>query len=278
MAVSLRHGEYSILELHLPGHVPANLGVLVFEPGTGAVEVKLREDADAAPEDEEVLSLLPTDLESKAREMGPEKLIALFEDTLSNVVRISERRTAAFRDLPAAARRLYEIHVLGTSRPAASVVSFPGSVPLYTLRAAAGRFGEDADVEPEGWVAAPEGVRASRELYAVHITGRSMEPDVPDGSVAVFRQAPAGSRHGKRVLVWRRAASTGGGEFTLKVYHSVKRVTEDGWEHTTIELLPLNPDYPVLELKDDTEYRVIGELVAVLGIDEGSPENVPERS
>lgn len=278
MAIPLRHAEYSILELHLPGHAPANLGVLVFEPGTGAAEVKLREDAGTTHEDAEVLALLPADLESKAREMGCEKLIALFEDTLSNVVRISERRAAACRDLSAAARRLYEIHILGTSRPAASVVSFPGSVPLYSLRAAAGRFGLDVDVEPEGWVPAPEGVRGSPELFAVHILGRSMEPDVPDGSVAVFRRAPAGSRQGKRVLVWRRAASAGGGEFTLKVYHSVKRLTEDGWEHTTIQLIPLNPDYPALELKEDTEYRIIGELVAVLGIDEGSPEDVPERS
>ena len=45
-------------------------------------------------------------------------------------------------------------------------------------------------------------------------------------------------------------------------------MTSDGWEHNRIRLKPLNPDYPVLELDGESEYRVLGELVRVLGIDE----------
>jgi phage repressor protein C with HTH and peptisase S24 domain len=148
------------------------------------------------------------------------------------------------------------------------VVPFVTHLPLYSLRAAAGRFGEDMEVEPDDWVAAPAGVRPARDLYAVHVAGRSMEPEIPDGAVAVFRSAAAGSRQGKRVLVWRRGASEAGGEFTLKVYESQKRSSEEGWEHARILLKPLNPDYPVLELDEESDHRVLGELVGVLAIDE----------
>jgi SOS-response transcriptional repressor LexA len=95
-----------------------------------------------------------------------------------------------------------------------------------------------------------------------------MEPDIPDGAVAIFRYSPAGSRQGKRVLVWRQAASAAGGEFTIKVYESEKTVTEEGWQHTRIRLKPLNPEYPVLELEDESEYRVLGELAGLVAIDE----------
>jgi SOS-response transcriptional repressor LexA len=111
-------------------------------------------------------------------------------------------------------------------------------------------------------------VRPAPEVFAVHVTGRSMEPEILDGSIAIFRSSPAGSRNGKRVLVWRRGASGDGGEFTVKVYESEKTRREEGWEHSRIRLKPLNPEFPVLELDDDTEYRVLGELVTALGADE----------
>ncbi len=247
--------EYSVLEF---GSSP--LGVLLHDPYTDRLGQKLRSDVET--EDDDLLDLLPEDLDRKAREIGGEALLTLFEDSLSNTVRISERRPVAVGDFDAALERLFEEHVLGVTP-----MRCRGPVPLYSLRAAAGRFGEDMESEPEGTVPAPPGVRATADLFAVHIVGHSMEPDIPDGSVAVFRYAPAGSRQGKRVLVWRRGAS-GGGEFTLKVYASEKRRTEEGWEHARILLKPLNPEYPVLELDEDSEYRVLGELAGVLGIDE----------
>jgi phage repressor protein C with HTH and peptisase S24 domain len=270
--LATRRAEYSILELCLPGRPAEKFGVLLVDPAADSVYQKLRAENGGEPEDSEVLAALSEDLAAKAREMGAAQLLELFEDSLSNTLRISDRRATIVRSFPAALDRLYNEHVLGSPRETGQVIPFTTHAPLYSLRAAAGRFGEDMEVEVEAeaedWVRLPAGVHPSRDLYAAHVTGHSMEPEIPDGSIALFRYQPAGSRQGKRVLVWRRAASAGGGELTIKVYESEKRSNEAGWEHTRIRLKPLNPDYPVLELDDESEYRVLGELVDVLGIDE----------
>jgi SOS-response transcriptional repressor LexA len=268
MILSLRRAEYSILEICLPAQKPTPFGILLLDPQSDRVYQRFRADAAPSAEDADVLALLPEDLAAKAREMGGERLLAWFEDSLSNTLRITDRRPLAVRSFENALDRLYSEHVEGTPRERGKVVPFVTHVPLYSLRAAAGLFGRDMEVEPEDWVGIPSGVRAGPEIYAVHVTGHSMEPEIPDGCIAIFRALPAGSRNGKRVLVWRRGVSGDGGEFTVKVYESVKTVTEEGWEHSRIRLKPLNPDYPVLELDDDTEYRVMGELAAVLGADE----------
>ncbi len=268
MLLTLRRAEYSILEVCLPSQKPVPFGILLVDRESDRVYPRLREDITADPDDAEVLGLLPVDLAAKAAEMGGERLLAWFEDSLSNTVRITDRRGVVVRSFERALDRLYSEHVTGTPRERGKVVPFVTHVPLYSLRAAAGRFGEDMEVEPEDWINVPEGLRATEEIYAVHVTGHSMEPEIPDGSIAIFRALPAGSRNGKRVLVWRRAASAEGGEFTVKVYESQKTVIEDGWLHNRIRLKPLNPDYPILELDDESEYRVLGELVTVLGADE----------
>jgi uncharacterized protein len=265
---SLRKAEFSVLEVCLPAQKAVPLGVLLFDPEADRLYQRFRDDPPADSEDAELLAMVPGDLEQKARELGGEQLLAQFEDTLSNTLRITDRRALAVRDFDAAVDRLYDEHVSGVRREQAKIIPFISHVPLYTLRAAAGLFGQDMEVEPEDWVTLPAGVRPAKDIYAVHVTGHSMEPEIPDGSVAVFRFGPAGSRQGKRVLVWRRGASGEGGEFTVKVYESEKRKTEEGWEHSRIRLKPLNPDYPVLELEDDSQYRILGELVGLLGMDE----------
>ncbi len=252
-----RRAQFSVL-----GFAGAPAGLLLIDTRSGALYERFRPAVQT--EDDDLYDLLPEDLAAKAREIGAERLLDLFEDTLSNTLTITDRRPVLVHDFDAALGRLYEEHVLGVR-----VMRAPAAgIPLYSLRAAAGRFGEDIDVLPEGRVPAPPGLPPAPDLYAVHIVGHSMEPEVPDGAIAVFRYGPAGSRQNKRVLVWRRASSAEGGEFTLKVYESQKTVTEEGWQHTRIRLKPLNPDYPVLELDDDSEYRVLGELVRVLAVDE----------
>jgi SOS-response transcriptional repressor LexA len=255
--LSPRRAQFSVLEF-----AGAPAGLLLLDTHSGVLHQRLR--PAVATEDDDLYALLPDEIAAQARELGAERLLDLFEDTLSNTVTISDRRPVLVHDFEAALGRLYEEHILGVR-----MIRTPAAgIPLYSLRAAAGRFGEDIDVLPEGRVPAPPGLAPSPDLYAVHVAGHSMEPEVPDGAVAVFRYAPAGSRRNKRVLVWRSASSAEGGEFTLKVYESEKTVTEEGWQHTRIRLKPLNPGYPVLELDENSDYRVLGELVRVLAIDE----------
>ncbi len=274
MAVSVlpspRKAEYVVLQAALPGRPVVAAGILLLEPEADRLHLKLRSDwADrASPEDAEVLELLAADLATQAEELGGSALLSLLEDRLSNALRISERRPAVVGDFERALERLYAAEVEGARRTA-PVVPFRTHLPVYSLRAAAGKFGpeQDVDAEPEDWIPLPEGLRPPEDYFACHVVGRSMEPRIPDGSLCLFRRIPAGSRQGKLVLVRHRGASEGG-EFTIKRYRSEKAVDgEGGWRHTRIVLEPLNPEYPVLELGPD-DFEVIAEFVRVIPIEE----------
>lgn len=108
-------------------------------------------------------------------------------------------------------------------------------------------------------------------MFAVRIAGRSMEPAIPDGAVAVFRADPygaplAGSREGKIVLAQLHEATDpeGGGSLTVKRYHSEK-VAEDGeWRQARIVLQSLNRDIADIEQSPDQDVDVFAEFVTVL--------------
>jgi SOS-response transcriptional repressor LexA len=270
LATETHPAQYSMVELALPGRRPIPFGVLLYDPASDRLYHRFRDDvADLAdPEDAEVLALVSEDLTARIGELGGRQVLEWLEDRLSNVLRIADRRPAAVRNFPFSLERLFRDNVLGLAREPAKVLPFVTHLPVYSLRAAAGRFGQDMEAEAQDWVAAPAGLRLTPDMFVVHVTGHSMEPAIPDGSRAVFRYHPVGSRQGKRVLVWRRGASEGGGEFTVKVYESRKRITEEGWEHTQILLKPLNPEYEVLELDESGQYQILGELVCVLADEE----------
>lgn len=159
--------------------------------------------------------------------------------------------------------------ILPPDDPEALLGAYRRYIPLYTLRAAAGKFGEGQEVEPEGWIETPEGVRATPDHFAARIEGHSMEPDIPDGSLGIFRANPQGTRQGKIVLAqWRGPADPEtGGAFTVKVYESGKTYGPDGdWKHEWIKLKPLNPDYPVLDfnLSDGEFLKIAAELVGLV--------------
>lgn len=142
-----------------------------------------------------------------------------------------------------------------------------GCVPLYTLRAACGYF-EDGEIpEEEGWIdVSGNGLKLDeKKHFAVHAKGDSMLPMIHNGDICVFEWFRAGSRNGEVVLTQcRDDDSDYGGKYTIKKYHSTKRQTENGWEHSNIELIPLNKDYTTIELDAESEYRTIGILKCVL--------------
>jgi phage repressor protein C with HTH and peptisase S24 domain len=112
------------------------------------------------------------------------------------------------------------------------------------------------------------GVALKPGMFVARVTGTSMEPLILDGSWCLFGPCPAGSREGRIVLV--QFASLGAGEnsgrFTVKKYHSEKTVTADGWRHSSIQLLPVNPAFePItLEPEDAGDVTIVGEwMIAV---------------
>ena len=154
---------------------------------------------------------------------------------------------------------------------------FETHAPVYDLAASAGAFGPDRTVgaagDEIGWAPVPGSVRLTRDHFVARVSGRSMEPTIPDGSHCLFRTDRGGSRQGRLVLVWQRGVTDPalGGEFSVKKYESTKTASaEGGWSHREIRLKPLNPDPVFRDLVftpgAEGDLRVIGEFVAVLDL------------
>jgi SOS-response transcriptional repressor LexA len=262
----LFRAEYVVVSLAPAGEREIPFGVLLLDKNTNQIEWKLREDPDESlsPEDAEYAMLLDADFRARAAEMGGKEFLESLEDSLSGFLRISDRETAVGSSAHAMLNRLYETHVDSRVR------RFVTHLPFYGLRAAATRFGEDMEVaEDESeveWVRAPEGLRLSPEMFVVQVVGRSMEPLIPDGSLAVFRKFAVGSRQGKRLLIEELGATDSSARFTVKRYTSAKTYSGEQWQHAGIRLEPLNPEFPAFDLDPETfenRYRVLGEFVAV---------------
>ena len=148
-------------------------------------------------------------------------------------------------------------------------VKYIDFLPVYSIKAACGYFGEGEEVNELGWIRV-EGVgKLNRNMYVVQAIGHSMEPRINDGDYCVFRANPAGSREGKIVLVQHTNFydSDYSGAYSIKEYSSLKSYDEfGGWQHEKIELKPLNSDYNsiIITPDDGDEFRVIGEFIGVI--------------
>jgi len=245
---------------------PIPLGILLVDDASDALSLRLRGAADIeaeaselAEQERDILDLLPADLRLQAKEQGGGAFLDALADSLSNFLRISDPEALEYAGDPQrAADRLFDRYVNAEVRP------FRTHLPLYTLRAAATRFGESVDAEQEGWVRAPEHLRLSEDMFVAHVTGRSMEPLIPDGSLCVFRAGVTGSRQGRRLLIEQLGESDFANRYTVKRYTSVKASGDEGWEHARIRLEPLNPEFEAFDLGPE-DFRVIAEFVEVLG-------------
>lgn len=146
---------------------------------------------------------------------------------------------------------------------------FKKYLPVYSLEAACGGFGEGKDVELEGWVKI-DNLKLSKNMFVSQVKGKSMEPKIADKSYCIFRTPVVGSRNNKIVLVQHKNINDleNGGQYTVKKYTSKKKFASDGtWEHEEIILLPLNEDYPPIVIPDaeEGEFIVVAEFVEVVG-------------
>ena len=144
-----------------------------------------------------------------------------------------------------------------------------GCLPLYSLRAACGYFGNGEQVECEGWMPVEGLGRLTEDMFIVQAVGHSMEPRINDGDYCVFKAHPAGSRQGMIVLVQHRGYfdEDNAGAYSIKEYSSEKSYNDDGsWQHESITLRPFNPDYePIrIDAEDAENFAIIGEFVGVI--------------
>ncbi len=148
-------------------------------------------------------------------------------------------------------------------------VKYIDFLPLYSIKAACGYFGDGEIVDELGWVKVEGMGKLNRNMYVIQAVGHSMEPDIQDRDMCVFRANPAGSRQGKIVLTQHRnyydADNSGG--YSIKTYTSKKRYNEFGeWEHDEIILEPKNRDYTPIVINEagEDDFRVIGEFIGVI--------------
>ena len=123
---------------------------------------------------------------------------------------------------------------------------------------------------------APHEISRKRYLYSsknrpqVSNIGESMNQRIPNGSCCLFKANPAGSREGKIVLVQHRDIQDPAyaGSYTIKVYHSEKSATDEGWAHQKIILEPKSnqPQFEKLyfDPSQSEVLQVIGEFVIIL--------------
>lgn len=144
-------------------------------------------------------------------------------------------------------------------------------LPLYSLAAACGKFGQGEDVECDGWIPVDR-KGLDKSFFIAQAVGRSMEPKINHGDFCVFKARPVGpfSKPPGRIFLFQyrgNADSETGGAYTIKGYRSHKG--PDGF-NVKIELVPLNTDVAqpiVFEGPDEdlpSRLTIVAELVDVL--------------
>jgi SOS-response transcriptional repressor LexA len=240
-------GEYLLIEAAPPGEPRSVVGVLLIDREMNRLHLRFRRDWEELftdPENVEYFSAVEDDLEARGATLGAADLVREMEDSLSNAVLVTDRERVLVEDWDKALARLYRRHVQ------AKVLPFRTHLPMYSVQAAAGSFGEPGEAEAEGWVETPRDLRLQPDMFVAHVTGRSMLPRIQPDSLCVFRggEALAGSRSGKLVLV-ENYGEPGEHRYTIKRYESVRRAAgDDSWEHEKIILHPLNPEFEAWEL------------------------------
>jgi len=142
-------------------------------------------------------------------------------------------------------------------------------LPVYSLAAACGNFGQGTNVQEEGWIRVKNLQKLNRRMFVSKVVGHSMEPLIPNGSYCIFRAGVVGGRTNKIVLVQHNSIHDldTGGSYAVKKYISKKKYNSDEtWEHEEIILLPLNLAYKpiVIPNVNEGEFIIVAEFISVI--------------
>lgn len=143
-------------------------------------------------------------------------------------------------------------------------------LPLYSLKASAGEWSAPQAARVEAWVIVKLRVPSKRGLFVAQVTGRSMEPGIPDGAYCLF-QRPWPSPRPREAGLFVKWEGGGDGEgeeagrFTLKEYRPEARETELG-DLVAGTLGARNPAHPGLAPSslEDADERGFARLFRVL--------------
>ncbi|MCU0849278.1 MAG: DEAD/DEAH box helicase family protein [Spirochaetes bacterium] len=144
------------------------------------------------------------------------------------------------------------------------------ALPVYSLEAACGKFGDGRLVEPEGWVAVHPRKGMGEGWFVIKAIGSSMEPKIPHGDLCVFKPVSAGSKQGKIYLfqLVRHTDPENGAAYTIKQYLREGDRNIDGMVEK-ITLKSINHDCKdLIYEKGDEDFeeriKIIGEFIITL--------------
>lgn len=146
---------------------------------------------------------------------------------------------------------------------AAELVPYSNALPLFDLRVAADASYKDL----EGYFSNSENFKwhrvsggpFPRDRFLALVEGDSMEPDIADGQLCIFRKDPGGSRNGKIVLC--RIGGFAGDEpiAVVKRYRSARTASADSiGEAKAIVLSSLNENHDDIVLTSGDHLSIIG--------------------
>jgi DUF2075 family protein len=141
---------------------------------------------------------------------------------------------------------------------------YVNSIPLVDISAAAGNFSDLQAHSELTWIEPPFNISARKGYFICKVIGESMNKKIPNGSYCLFKQDEGGSRNGKIVLVESTSINDSefGSGYTVKEYHSEKKVTDEGWRHELIILKPFSTidEYKnlVLSEEDLQNFKIVG--------------------
>lgn len=167
---------------------------------------------------------------------------------------------------------LNEIKNLENEVNISELIPFVNSVPLYSLRVAAGEFYLNENNPDLEFIYVEDKYRISKDHFACRIIGNSMNKIVKDGEIALFKKYKGGSRDGLLVIVeyYDLQDVDFGSCYTFKEYHSVKSEDFDGRKNEKIILKPKSYDTSYKDIVINAEgvqerkYQVVGVFDCVL--------------
>ncbi|HXH23608.1 MAG TPA: S24 family peptidase, partial [Vicinamibacterales bacterium] len=141
-------------------------------------------------------------------------------------------------------------------------------VPLIDLKIAAGSFGDDQEPEFDSWVEIKASRPLQRGMFVAQVTGRSMEPLIPDGAFCLFQRKAPALRDGMIAAVQLHGLEDPehGGRYTVKkLAVTTERDPATGEMRRRTVLEPLNPECRPIEVSDESgDIRLVAEFVEVL--------------
>jgi hypothetical protein len=257
------NAEYLLVQAALPEVQIEDIGILLLDSNSDQLHSRFRRDFEAFVGDEAYwFENLADEVSAKSQELGGQKCLDWLESTLSHALRISPRFPLLADNNHQTVQRLYVKYI----RP--KILPFRTHLPQYSLEAAAGKFGEQMQVEPEGWVEVWPQIPLTEDMFVTHIKGHSMEPLIPDGSLGAFRGDITGSPDGKVVLV-ERYGEAGGNRYTITRYSTSMnpdpdRKGDEAWLHERITFESINPDYKSWDVASAGKIRILGEFLFIV--------------